>query len=150
MTMKARYRSLGISFLVGLLVLVRFFEDSLFYDPLIHFFERDYLYGNVPEIEMSRLLFFLIIRYTLNTLISLLIIYVAFLDLEIVKFASILYALLFLMGGGIFTVMLFNLDYLDYMALFYVRRFLIHPLFVLILLPAFYYYRLKKRRLNGL
>ena len=32
----------------------------------------------------------------------------------------------------------------NYQAAFYVRRFLIHPVFVLILIPAFYYHRLKK------
>lgn len=148
MTMKARYRSLGIAFLVGLLVLIRFYEDSLFYDPLIQFYNTNYLHGIVPELDMSKLIFFLVLRFGLNSLISLAIIYVAFLDKEIVRFSAILFLLLFLLGGTVLSIMLFNMESADYMAIFYVRRFLIHPVFVLILLPAFYYYRLQQRRKN--
>ncbi|MGA9590126.1 MAG: exosortase F system-associated protein [Salegentibacter sp.] len=148
MTMKSRYRSLGIALLVGLLVLIRFYEQSLFYDPLIRFYDTDYLHGTVPELYLPKLLFFLMLRFSLNSLISLVIIYVAFLDKEIVKFSAILFLVLFLVGGTVLSIMLFNMDSADYMAIFYVRRFLIHPVFVLILLPAFYYYRLQQRRRN--
>lgn len=148
MTMKARYRSVGIALLVGLLVLIRFYEQSLFYDPLISFYDTNYLHGIVPELDMSKLIFYLVLRYGLNSLISLGIIYVAFLDREIVRFSAILFLLLFLAGGTILSIMLFNMDSADYMAIFYLRRFLIHPVFVLILLPAFYYYRLQQRRKN--
>jgi exosortase F-associated protein len=34
-----------------------------------------------------------------------------------------------------------------YLFAFYVRRFIIHPLFVLLLLPAFYYKRLNSREI---
>ncbi|MGA9326148.1 MAG: exosortase F system-associated protein, partial [Salegentibacter sp.] len=108
--MKSRYRSLGIALLVGLLVLIRFYEQSLFYDPLIRFYDTDYLHGTVPELYMPKLLFFLMLRFSLNSLISLVIIYVAFLDKEIVKFSAILFLVLFLVGGTVLSIMLFNMD----------------------------------------
>lgn len=136
----------GIGLLVILLVLVRLFEHQLFYDPLIDFYRYGgYLAMEVPEIIFSKLLLNISLRYWLNTLISLVILFVAFRDKNIVKFAALLFALLFGISLTTFCVLYFNLNSQNVMGLFYVRRFLIHPLFILILLPAFYYYRLQKR-----
>lgn len=144
--MKQGYRILLIGLLVILLVLVRMFEHQLFYDPLIDFYRYGgYLSGEIPEIDFIYLLFHLSLRFWLNTLISLLILYVAFFDKNIVKFSALLYSIIFIFGGITFAFFLRNLDQNNVMTLFYIRRFLIHPVFILILLPAFYYYRLQKR-----
>lgn len=132
-----------ISFLVALLVLVRFFEDILFYDPLVAFFHSDYLSNTIPEFETGKLMFNVFFRFWINTVISLLIIYVAFKDKEILKFSALLFVILFAVCFGAFTYLILNIEDRHFMALFYVRRFLIHPVFIIILLPAFYYYRLK-------
>lgn len=140
---KRRYRVVQIGALVLCLAAIRFFEDELFYDPLIRFFKSDYLLGEIPEYHMGKLLLNLFIRFMLNTLISLAIIYLAFRDVQILRFSAFLYGILLVGGFIIFTFLLINLANEHYLALFYVRRFLIHPLFILILLPAFYYYRLR-------
>jgi len=145
-TVKKRYRVLQIGFLVVLLAAVRFFEQDIFYDPLIIFFKSDYLLGIIPSMDMAKLMFNLTMRYSLNTLISLLIIYISFKDLGILKFSTILYIVLYVLATSIFIFLVLNIEREHYLALFYVRRFLIHPLFLLILLPAFYYYRLTLRR----
>ncbi|WP_373059714.1 exosortase F system-associated protein [Zunongwangia sp. H14] len=136
-------RLLGLGLLVVLLILIRMFEKDLFYDPLIEFYQRDYLHHEVPEYNFWPLLFNLLLRFLLNTAISLAILYLAYRDKNIVKFASLLYGILLLIGGSAFVFLLLNIEYEHYLALFYVRRFLIHPVFILILLPAFYYYRLR-------
>ena len=141
---KRRYRGLQIALLVILLAAVRLFEESLFYDPLTYFFKSDYLTGKIPEMNFGLLTLNLIFRFIINSLISLAIIYVAFRDKQIMKFSGILYALLFVLGFSVFFYLILNLENEHYLALFYVRRFLIHPLFLLILLPAFYYYRLRQ------
>ncbi|MCM4161015.1 exosortase F system-associated protein [Antarcticibacterium flavum] len=146
MTVKTRYRVAGISLLVGLLVLIRYFEHKLFYDPLIHFFYSDYLNGGVPNFETTRLLLNVVFRYFLNSLISLGIIYIAFFDRNILKFSVLLYSLLFFLCFPVFMFLVFTIENENFLALFYVRRFLIHPVFIIILLPAFYYYRLLERR----
>ena len=144
--MKQLLRLAGIGVLVVLLVLVRLFEHQLFYDPLIDFYRYGgHLAMDVPQITFSKLLLNVSLRYWLNTIISLVILFVAFRDKNIVKFATLLFALLFGISLATFSVLYFNLNAQNVMGLFYVRRFLIHPLFILILLPAFYYYRLKKR-----
>lgn len=147
--MKARYRVVGIGFLVGLLVLIRYFENHLFYDPLINFFQLEYLHDNIPSFEAGRLLLNVALRFFLNTLISLAIIYVAFFDKNILRFSALLFLLLFLVCFPVFFFFVYTIENQNFMALFYVRRFLIHPVFVIILLPAFYYYRLMDRRRNN-
>ena len=141
--MKARYRIAGISILVVLLALIRYYEDRLFYDPLIEFYRFEYLHGHLPSFLSGKLLLFTAIRFLLNTLISLAIIYVAFLDKSILKFSGLLYLILFAVCFSVFMFLIYTIENQNFLALFYVRRFLIHPVFVLILLPAFYYHRLK-------
>lgn len=143
--MKKRYKILLISFMVLLLAAIRFFEDSLFYDPLIAFFRSDYLLGIIPPMNMAELMIHLSIRYALNSVISMSIIYIAFRNKSMIKFSVILYGLLYLGAVSAFIFLVLNIEREHYLALFYVRRFLIHPLFLLILLPAFYYYRISKR-----
>ncbi len=144
--MKHLLRLLGIGVLVVLLVLVRLFEHQLFYDPLIDFYRYGgHLAMEVPQIIFPKLLLNISLRYWLNTITSLVILFVAFRDKNIVKFAALLFTLLFGISITTFSIIYFNLNSENVMGLFYVRRFLIHPIFILILLPAFYYYRLKKR-----
>ncbi len=140
--MKIRYRIAIISLLVGLLVLIRFFEHSLFYDPLIEFYQSDYLNDKVPHFITWKLLANVFLRFLLNTAISLAILYVSFLDKNILKFSVLLYILLFMVCFSGFTFLTLTIENENFMALFYLRRFLIHPIFVIILLPAFYYFRL--------
>jgi len=132
----------GIIFLFGLLILVRLFEADLFYDPLLVFFKQDYLYGMVPEVEFGKLMLHTAFRFWMNTLISLAILYVAFRDRDVIKFSLILYVFAFVILFSWMSWLVANASpESNYNILFYVRRFLIQPLFVLLLLPAFYYHR---------
>lgn len=140
-----KLRIFQIGLLVLMLAAIRLFEEQLFYDPLIKFFRSDYLVGEIPEFNLWLLILNMIFRFLLNTAISLGIIYLAFRDSQIMKFSGLLYGLLFVGGMSIFVFLLLNIENEHFLALFYVRRFLIHPIFILILLPAFYYYRLSSR-----
>lgn len=144
--MKLGYRILIIGVLVVFLALVRVFEEHLFYDPINEFYRSGYyMLNQLPQYKLPELLLNLSFRFWLNSLISLVILYVAFLDRNIVKFAAFLFFGLFFFGVAVYFYFLLNLEHGHVMSLFYVRRFLIHPVFLLILLPAFYYYRLQKR-----
>ena len=74
--------------LFGLLFLVRAYEKHLFYDPLIVYFQNDYLYTTVPDIDSWRLVIDMTFRYAINSLISLGIIYLIFGKKKYVKFAG--------------------------------------------------------------
>ncbi|MAB57287.1 MAG: exosortase F system-associated protein [Aequorivita sp.] len=137
---------LGILALASLLVLIRTFEDTLFYDPLLHFFEMDYKSMPLPEMDTFALQTGIALRFLLNTIISLAILWLVFQDRGIIKLSLILYSFLFAILFMAFSFIIFTSEESSgHFVLFYVRRFLIQPLFLLILLPAFYFQKYKSR-----
>lgn len=131
-----------VGFLFVLLVAVRYFE-RYFYDPLQTYFDYDYLHTKLPEIDTAKLFFHIFLRYTLNAIISLGIIWIAFRKKTYLNFSIYFFLVAFfiLIIAFWFTLQTRFENY--YLFGFYVRRFLIHPIFVIVLLPAFYY-QLKK------
>ena len=129
--------------LFGLLVLIRFFESELFYDPYLMFFENDYLYMDSPRREVLKVTAFTTIRYLLNTLISLGILFVFFKDKSIIKFSTLIYIVGYFMLILIYLYFVVNPKQEDYYLFFNIRRFLIQPIILILLLPAFYYHKLK-------
>jgi exosortase F-associated protein len=133
-----------ILILIGLLVLIRVFESQLFYDPYLLFFKNDYLYMDFPRREVLKLTLFTSLRYILNSIISLGIIYLFFKDKSSVKFSAFVYAIAYFVLVLIFLYFVINPRQEDYYLFFNFRRFLIQPVLLLLLLPAFYYYKLRK------
>ena len=134
-----RIRYIGIFIAIILIICIRLFEDKLFYDPFLHFFKSDYQNKPLPNFESFKLLLNLFLRYLANTLLSILIIYLLFQNKMHVKIASFLYLILFVMLIIVFSYLIFGSDNPDYLLLFYVRRFLIQPILLLLLIPAFYF-----------
>ena len=130
-----------IGVLIVLLMLVRAFGDKLFYDPFISYFEHDYLYDTIPGFGTLKLFFHIFLRYLVNALISLGIIYVAFRNRRLIKFSIKFYIVAFIVLSIVYYGLLRAGMQNGYLFTFYVRRFLIHPVFILILIPAFYYQR---------
>lgn len=141
---KNALKILGIAILCILLMLIRAFEDVLFYDPLLEYFKTDYKSLPLPQMDKLQLQLGVLFRFALNTIISLFIVWIVFRDREIIKLSLVLYGVLFL---ALFIVFSFIINLsdggTDQFLLFYVRRFLIQPLFLLILLPAFYFQKYK-------
>ncbi|MEW5674956.1 exosortase F system-associated protein [Flavobacterium enshiense] len=125
--------------LIGMLACVRLFEQSLFYDPFLEFFKGDFKDKPLPEYNVLKLFLGLVMRYVVNMVLSLGVIYVVFKDRQLVKLTSFLYAIFFVLLMLAFFGMLSFFQNPDYMLLFYIRRFLIQPLFLVLFLPAFYY-----------
>jgi len=132
---------ISVGVLAGLLILIRVFENELFYDPYLLFFQDDYLRMDYPNREVFKLTAFTTLRYLLNTVISLGIIYVIFRDKSMIKFAAILYTIAYVILLGLFLYFVLNPRQEDYLIFFYIRRFLIQPILLLLLLPAFYYFK---------
>ncbi|APY01147.1 exosortase F-associated protein [Lacinutrix venerupis] len=128
-------------FLFGFLILIRAFENFLFYDPYLKFFHNDYLYIDSPRREVLKLTLSTTMRYVINTLISLAVLYVFFKDWSIIKFSVIIYSISYLILILLFLYFVMNPRQEDYYIFFNIRRFLIQPLLLLLLLPAFYYQR---------
>jgi exosortase F-associated protein len=143
--MRKRYRILLIIPLVLLLMLVRYFGPKLFYDPFINYFESDYLTAVFPDFNMLKLFFYLTIRYVVNMIISLNIIFLIFRKRKIINFTLKFYFIAFIVLGLIYFFQL-RMEFSNgYLFAFYVRRMLIHPMFLLILLPALYYQKLSRK-----
>lgn len=131
--------------LFSLLFVVRAFESQLFYDPLLEYFKNDYLYKYIYNIDVWRLTVDMLFRYSLNSLISLGIIWVMFERKDYLKFSGFFLMLAFMILIIVFVLLLRDDFESGYLLPFYIRRFIIHPLFLLLLLPAFYYQKLSKR-----
>lgn len=125
--------------LVGLLALVRAFEDQLFYDPFLNYFKGDFHSYPLPAYESVSLFFGLFFRYIINTVLSLGILYILFKEVEMIQFAAVLYAFFFLVLIVAFFAIIHFYKGHNILMLFYVRRFLIQPIFVILFIPAFYY-----------
>lgn len=128
-----------VSFLVLLLILIRAFENTLFYDPFLNYFKSEYANLPFPEISVVKLFLSLGFRFYLNSVISLFLLYVIFNDGKMVKFSILLYMILgsVLMISFFFVLKFFGEE--SKMTLFYIRRFIIQPIFILLFIPAFYY-----------
>jgi len=147
-------KSIIVVFLVGVLMLIRGFEETLFYDPLTPFFKSVQSYNGLPEFEALKLLLNVMLRFLLNTAVSLGILWIIFRNKDIIKLSGLMYGVLFAVLFAVFCYLILSKsapnvsgeilsETNNFMGLFYVRRFLIQPLFLLILIPAFYFQKKK-------
>ena len=126
------------------LIVIRVYENELFYDPYLSFFKSDYLQIDSPNREILKLTLYTTLRYVLNSAISLGIIYLFFRDKSILKFSVFIYVIAFVILLALFLYFVIHPRQEDYYIFFNIRRFLIQPIFLLLLVPAFYYYKLRQ------
>ncbi len=124
-------------FLIALFAVIRLFESS-FYDPFSDYFKGDFSKKTYPEFDSLKLFFSLLFRYFLNSVITLLLVQTIFKDKGLTKFAGVLLSVFFVILISAFFI-LASAEIPQNSFLFYVRRFLIQPIFALLFLPAFYY-----------
>lgn len=140
--LKNKYQLAIIGILVILLVCIRLFETKIFYDPFLDFFKTDFQNKELPDYESFKLYFNLLLRYFLNTAISIGILHVLFKDKNITKLSLVLFIFIFIV---LITLFVIELNFVnDYLILFYTRRFLIQPIFLILFIPAFYYQKLNR------
>ncbi|RMA66507.1 exosortase F system-associated membrane protein [Ulvibacter antarcticus] len=129
--------------LLFLLMGIRGYEDQLFYDPLLTFFKSIQEKPILPEMDLVMLFLNVSLRFAMNTIISLAILWIIFQNKDIVRLSVILYLVLIIVLLPVFFVLVNASEGGQHMTLFYVRRFLIQPIFLLILIPAFYFQKKK-------
>lgn len=142
-----RFKAIYIVLIIVGLASVRFIGAFAFYDPLIAFFKSaDYHSQMLPEISMPKFIGSMALRYAVNTILTLLLIYVTFQKIELVRVSVFIYILVFLLLMPALIALIYFASGDEFIYLFYVRRILIHPVLTLILLPAFLYHerQLKK------
>ena len=97
----------------------------------------------LPQLDVASLLFNTSVRFWLNSTISVSILFLLFGKSGIVKVSLLVYLVVFLLLLVAFVWLLFNYTSAYSLTLFYIRRFLIQPILLLILIPAFYYDRIR-------
>ena len=125
---------LGLVFVL-LFAMVRLYEDQLFYDPFLNYFKSNYNALPLPSYDTLQLIMGLMFRYGLNTILSLALIYVLFKDVAMIKFAAFLYVFFFFLLIAAFFAVIYWCGANNNLLLFYVRRFLIQPVFVILFIP---------------
>lgn len=129
-----------IAGLIIALIAVRFFQTELFYDPLLAYFKTDYHHVAFPQIEMAKHLLSMLFRYGLNTALSLGIIALIFRKKAYVQFSVLVYVAGALAFFGLYYYSLTTeFSSLGFTAGFYIRRLIIQPVMLLILIPVFLY-----------
>ncbi|MFC0780320.1 exosortase F system-associated protein [Flavobacterium sp. HJSW_4] len=127
------------------LALIRLFEKKLFYDPFLVYFSADFHSSPYPEVQTLKFFFGLFLRYFLNSALSLWLIYALFQDRDIFKFSLFVYTFFLVVLLVAFYVILYFFPDGGWL-LFYVRRFIIQPILVLLFIPGFYYQLQKSKK----
>lgn len=121
------------------LISVRIFEDKLFYDPFIEYFHQANKNANFPDFEWWKLSFNYIFRFLLNLLFSAFVIQFIFKNKEWTIQAVILILIVFAITLPIYLYCIHTKFEIGYLFSFYMRRFVIQPLTLLLIIPLFYY-----------
>ncbi len=138
-------RYTGAILLIFGLILVRKFEDTLFYDPFLDYFHR-IGHPHFPEIDFLNLNLSIIFRYFINSILTVLIILLVFWKKSYVKFSIFILAIGLLLLLPIYNYLISTKFSSGEMVFFYIRRFLIQPMFLLILVPCFYYQEMQHKK----
>ncbi|MDP9957496.1 exosortase F-associated protein [Epilithonimonas hungarica] len=126
---------LGILGLIG----IRGLEDKIFYDPFLQFFKSADQTAVFPNFIWGKLILGYLLRFALNTFFSLWIIQFLFENKEWTRQALILILLVFVIVFPIYLYCIYDKFQFGYLFSFYVRRFVIQPLTVILIIPIFYY-----------
>lgn len=127
-----------IALLFAALVGVRALQNHLFYDPLIPFFKGDFKTQILPGIHVWLYCLSMTFRYLINAAIGLSIIYVAFKSINHIQFAALVFALALII---LLPLLIYAIHWPQegHTLLIYVRRILMHPILLFVLLPALYF-----------
>lgn len=127
------------------LIAIRKFENILFYDPLLYFFKQsEFNHLHIPPFNIIKLFISLFFRFFLNSIISMIIIQLWFKNKKITIFSCYIFIMGFIVFVISYLLSITTNFGLGYMPTFYIRRILIQPILLLLLIPAIYYYKFSK------
>lgn len=126
---------LGVAGLVG----VRTVESGLFYDPFLLYFKNPDFRTSFPNFNWLPLILNYLFRFGLNVVFSLVIIQSLFKNKKWTLQALVLMLLIFFITFLIYLFCIYTKFEVGYLFSFYMRRFVIQPLLLLLIVPLFYY-----------
>ena len=127
------------SMIILLLVSVRYLRVEYFYDPLELFFKSDFKNQlQFPFLDFLELFKSYSLIFFLNSFLSIMIIYTYFPKKDVLKFLIVLFGLFYITLLMIFVIsFVFVSD--DFLVFYYIRRFVLNPLLLILILPAYFY-----------
>lgn len=125
----------GVLGLVG----VRMVEDQIFYDPFLNYFHEANKNISFPEFEWGKLILGHVFRFILNLFFSCVIIHFLFKNKEWTVQGAVLISIIFVITFPIYLYCIYDRFETGYLFSFYMRRFVIQPLILLLIVPLFYY-----------
>lgn len=125
----------GICGLIG----VRILEEKLFYDPFLGYFHEANKNIEFPIFEWEKLILGYVFRFFLNLLFSCLIIQGLFKNRQWTLQGAVMMMIVFAIALPIYLYCIGNQFEIGYLFSFYMRRFVIQPLIILLIIPMFYY-----------
>lgn len=121
------------------LIGVRFLEDKIFYDPFLNFFHELNKKESFPNFEWGKLILNYLFRFALNLILSVTIVFFIFKRKDWAIQAALLILLVFAITFPIYLYCIHTKFDVGYLFSFYMRRFVIQPLILLLIVPLFYY-----------
>ena len=127
--------AIGVCGLVG----VRMLEDQIFYDPFLRYFHLANKNIALPDFEWGKLILSHVFRFALNLFFSCVIIHFLFKNKEWTLQGALLISIVFAITFPIYLYCIYDKLEIGYLFSFYMRRFVIQPLILLLIIPLFYY-----------
>jgi len=121
------------------LIGVRVLEHNLFYDPFLSYFSVANPNAYIPDFEWGALILHYGFRFFLNLIFSVGIIHFLFRKKNWTLQAALLISIVFVIALALYLYCIYTRFEVGYLFSFYMRRFVIQPLVVLLLVPIFYY-----------
>ncbi|MCT2563200.1 exosortase F system-associated membrane protein [Chryseobacterium herbae] len=121
------------------LISVRVFEDKIFYDPFLEYFHEANKNIAFPQFEWAKLIAGHVFRFILNLALSCLIIHCLFKNKQWTVQGVLLITIIFVITFPIYLYCIYDRFDVGYLFSFYMRRFVIQPLALLLIVPMFYY-----------
>ncbi|MFC6267125.1 exosortase F system-associated membrane protein [Frigoriflavimonas asaccharolytica] len=140
--MKLRNWFLAIFGICGLIG-IRMVESSIFYDPFLLYFHEANKQLEIPDFVWGQLILHHLFRFCLNLIFSAIILQGFFNNKKWTIQGIILMILVFAITFPIYLYCLNSKLEIGYLFTFYMRRFVIQPIILLLIIPLFYYRKQK-------
>ncbi len=121
------------------LISVRVLEDRIFYDPFLEYFHEADKNIPFPSFEWGKLILGHVFRFILNLFFSCLIIHFLFKKKDWTLQGALLMVIVFGITFPVYLYCISDRFEIGYLFSFYMRRFVIQPLILLLIIPLFYY-----------
>lgn len=127
------------------LISVRMLESKIFYDPFLSYFHIANKNAYFPDFEWFKLIVNYLLRFLFNLILSAIIVHFIFKSKQWTLQAMVLMLIVFAITFPIYLYCIHTKFEVGYLFSFYMRRFVIQPLTLLLIIPLFYY---RKQMLN--